>query len=497
MQKMESFRRVVMIQLSAVNIAIQVVLYSLIWFHYYSTRLQISFWQNGHILVICIYALLLIFFSKMYGGLRIGYLKSGEVLFSQIFATICVNVLTYGQISLLSLRLADVVPMLILTVAEAVAAGIWIWISSQIYQAMFPPRSMLLVHGDRSIDDILEKFSSRKDKYQIRTCMHINKGFSEITKESLNYYDAVILWDIPYEVRNRLIKFYFENSIRVYIMPKISDIIVKGADQLHLFDTPILLTREYVLTIEQRAVKRLIDIICSFILCIITSPIMLVTAVSIKLYDKGPVLYKQIRCTKDAQEFYILKFRSMRVDAEKDGVARLAAKNDDRITPIGKFIRAVRIDELPQLLNILKGEMSFIGPRPERPEIIARYLEEMPEFVYRMKVKAGLAGYAQVYGKYNTTPYDKLKLDLFYMENYTIWLDLRLMMLTLKILLKPESTEGIETEQVTAMKQVNANQQQDENKQVNANQQQDENKQLNVNQQQDEIKQQDEDKQSL
>ena len=185
---------------------------------------------------------------------------------------------------------------------------------------------------------------------------------------------------------------------------------------------------------------------------VIASPFMLITAIAIKLYDGGPVLYKQVRCTIHEKEFYILKFRSMRTDAEKDGVARLASKNDSRITPIGKFIRAVRIDELPQLFNILKGEMSFIGPRPERPEIIKQYMEEMPEFAFRMKVKAGLAGYAQVYGKYNTTPYDKLKLDLSYIENYSVWLDIKLMLLTLKILLSPESTEGIDQNQVTAMK---------------------------------------------
>ena len=179
---------------------------------------------------------------------------------------------------------------------------------------------------------------------------------------------------------------------------------------------------------------------------------MLITAIAIKLYDGGPVFYKQIRCTRDRKEFYILKFRSMKVDAEKDGVARLAAKNDSRITPVGKLIRPTRIDELPQLFNILRGEMSFIGPRPERPEIIDQYMEEMPEFAFRMKVKAGLAGYAQVYGKYNTTPYDKLKLDLTYIEQYSVWLDLKLMLLTLKILIKPESTEGVDSSQTTAMK---------------------------------------------
>jgi exopolysaccharide biosynthesis polyprenyl glycosylphosphotransferase len=235
-------------------------------------------------------------------------------------------------------------------------------------------------------------------------------------------------------------------------MPKIPDIMAQGADLLHLFDTPILLIREYSMTVEQRFFKRMIDIVCAVILVVVSSPFMLITAIAIKLYDGGPVLYKQVRCTRDMKEFKILKFRSMRTDAEKDGVARLAQKNDSRITPIGKFIRKVRIDELPQLFNILKGEMSFIGPRPERPEIIKQYQEEMPEFTFRTKVKAGLAGYAQVYGKYNTTPYDKLKLDLFYIENYSIWLDLKLMLLTLKILFTPDSTEGVEENQTTAAK---------------------------------------------
>ena len=179
---------------------------------------------------------------------------------------------------------------------------------------------------------------------------------------------------------------------------------------------------------------------------------MLLTALAVKLYDRGPVLYKQVRCTRNAKEFKIYKFRSMRVDAESDGVARLASKGDSRITPVGKFIRKCRLDELPQLFNILKGEMSFIGPRPERPEIIKQYVEIMPEFAYRMKVKAGLAGFAQVYGKYNTTPYDKLKLDLIYIEKYSLMLDLKLMLLTLKVLLWPDSTEGVEKEQITALK---------------------------------------------
>lgn len=204
---------------------------------------------------------------------------------------------------------------------------------------------------------------------------------------------------------------------------------------------------------EQRFFKRTIDIVCALILLVLASPFMLLTALAVKLYDGGPVLYKQVRCTINQKPFYIMKFRSMRTDAEKDGVARLAQKNDSRITPVGKFIRKCRLDELPQLINILRGDMSFIGPRPERPEIIEQYLEVMPEFAFRMKVKAGLAGFAQVYGKYNTSPYDKLKLDLTYIENYSVWLDIKLMLLTLKVLFWPDSTEGVETEQITALKE--------------------------------------------
>jgi exopolysaccharide biosynthesis polyprenyl glycosylphosphotransferase len=311
---------------------------------------------------------------------------------------------------------------------------------------------MLLIHGDRPHEELIRKFGSRDDKYDICKSMHISVGIEAICKEIVERYDAIVLGDIDVSSRNTLYKFCYGKGIRVYILPKISDVLLAGAEEMHIFDTPIFLTREFALTIEQRFIKRTIDVVCSAILLVLASPIMLLTAIVIKLYDGGPVIYKQIRCTKDMREFGIMKFRSMRVDAEKDGVARLATKNDSRITPIGKFIRKVRIDELPQLINILKGDMSFIGPRPERPEIIAQYMEVMPEFVFRTKVKAGLAGYAQVYGKYNTTPYDKLKLDLTYIENYSVWMDIKLMLLTLKILFWPDSTEGVETQQVTAFK---------------------------------------------
>ena len=341
---------------------------------------------------------------------------------------------------------------------QALVIIIYTNIANKLYRSIFPARKLFLIHGERPVESICSKFDSRKDKYIITHKRQVGADISGIEQEIIEMLqtgkcNAVVLWDIPTAQRNKLLKFCYAESIRVYMMPKITDVILSGAEQLHVFDSPMLLTREYNLTMEQRFCKRAIDLICSGILILVTSPIMLITAILIKLYDGGPVLYKQTRCTRDQRQFRIMKFRSMRTDAEKDGVARLAQKNDSRITPIGKLIRKCRIDELPQLFNILKGDMSFIGPRPERPEIIAQYLEVMPEFAYRMKVKAGLAGFAQVYGKYNTTPYDKLKLDMTYIENYSVWLDIKLMLLTLKVLFWPDSTEGVDAEQITALKQ--------------------------------------------
>ncbi len=457
MKRFETIKRVTVLSLSFVGLLIQTAVYAYIWLDYYYPIVNnfnrgLKFYQNGHLLIIAIYLVLLFFFTNTYGGLKIGYLKAMDVFLSQLFSLLIVNIITYFQISLMNNNLVPADRFTQATMIQLVISGVWIWMCNVVYRRAFPPREMLLIHGERDIGDILRKFESRRDKYKIKKCIDIKEGLMKLENEIGKGYGAVVLWDIPTTERNRLLKYCYSRSIRVYMMPKIPDVLVKGADQLNLFDTPILLTREYALKVEQRAAKRLIDVVCAVVLLVIASPFMLLTAICIKCYDGGPVLYKQVRCTKGGREFQIMKFRSMRVDAEKDGIARLAARNDHRITPVGRLIRAVRIDELPQLFNILKGDMSFIGPRPERPEIIRQYAEEMPEFVFRMKVKAGLAGYAQVYGKYNTTPYDKLKLDLTYIENYSLWLDLKLMLLTLKILIKPESTEGVEQSQVTAMK---------------------------------------------
>lgn len=456
MKKNDAKRRIVYLLICFAGIAIQGAIFTYFYFMYYATAIAnklpfMPFYKKGHALIILMYLFLYFIFAKMYGGFKVGQLKNIEIVVGQLVSLFFVSVIEYLEISLLCFGLIYPWNFVRMSVEQMLVSVIWVIVGNWIYRYSFPPRKLLLVHGDRPIEEINRKFESRKDKFTLAGFINISEGFENICKRAEEGFEGVVIWDIPSDMRNKVLKYCYGRNLRVYIMPKISDVILSGAEQLHLFDSPILLTREEPLRLEERAIKRLIDIVCSLILIVISSPFMLVTAIAVKLYDGGPILYKQIRCTKGAKEFKICKFRSMRVDAEKDGVARLAKANDDRITPVGHFIRKCRLDELPQLFNILKGDMSFIGPRPERPEIIKQYLETMPEFAFRMKVKAGLAGYAQVYGKYNTTPYDKLKLDLCYIENYSLWLDIKLMMLTIKVLFMPDATEGVGDQQVTAL----------------------------------------------
>jgi exopolysaccharide biosynthesis polyprenyl glycosylphosphotransferase len=429
-------------------------LYAYSWFSYYypivnNHNLGIELYVNGHILIILLYIAILSVFSRTYGSLKIGYLKPGDVIFSQGFSLLAVNLISYAQISLMHNWIVAAGPLALVFASQLLVAVIWAFLCDRVYRRLFPPRRVLLVHGESEAEDIIAKLKSRNDRFQVQGVCHISEGAEAVKREAEGTYDAVMLWDIAFDIRSELQKYFYGKSKRVYVMPRITDVLIKGADQLHLIDTPIFLTREYALTIEQRLAKRMIDIFLALILLVITLPIMLIIALVVCLYDKGPALFRQCRCTANGKEFFIIKFRSMRIDAESDGVARLAGRKDARITPVGRFIRATRFDELPQLINILRGEMSFIGPRPERPEIIAQYLEEMPEFSFRLKMKAGLSGYAQIFGKYNTTPYDKLKLDLTYIANYSLWLDLKLMLLTLRTLFRPDSTEGVaETEEL-------------------------------------------------
>ena len=252
----------------------------------------------------------------------------------------------------------------------------------------------------------------------------------------------MFLYSLPESDKDRLVEYCYKHRKNIYFTPNLADIVTKHSHHVLVDDVTVLESRVTGLTFEQSLIKRVCDIIVSALAILVSSPIMLLEALAIKLEDGGPVFFKQPRVTKDGQIFQVLKFRTMIVDADKNK-KRLASQDDDRITKVGRVLRKLRIDELPQFINILKGEMSVVGPRPEQAEITEKYVEVLPEFRYRLKVKAGLTGLAQILGKYNTTPKDKLILDLMYIEQYSIWVDLRIMFQTVKVLFKSDSTEGV------------------------------------------------------
>lgn len=450
MKNYDPYKKMILFFVSLINIIMMSAVFAYAWYSYYmDTMYNYTFYRKGNYVVIALYAIILFFFSHMYGGLRIGQLRRVEVMLSQYLSLFLANGVMYIVISLLAFGFVNPMLLIAMFLIQMIVSTVWNYIAIYFYNRIFQPWKILLIYGEYPAADLVYKVEARRDKYAIYDAINISEGMDAIA-EKVKDFQAVIIGDISAVERNDVLKYCYKNKIRAYIVPKISDIILMGADKIHVFDTPFLLSRGYTLSFDQRLIKRAIDIVIASILMILTSPILIVTAFLIKMYDKGPVFYKQLRYTKGDKEFEIYKFRSMIVNAESDGVAQLAKENDDRITPVGRFIRATRIDELPQLFNILKGDMSFVGPRPERPEIAKEYCEQIPEFSFRTRVKAGLTGYAQVYGKYNTTPYDKLKLDLFYIANYSLWTDIKLMMMTVKIVLKKEATEGVDENQTTA-----------------------------------------------
>ena len=444
MKKYEQYKKLVISLLNFLLMGIFAVLYIYIWYKDYLHLVINPFLGRGNIVLVLVYMVLLSLFLIIYGGYKFDVYTVGNIIFSQVLSIILANIVTYFQISLIARSLLPPRPMLIMTAIEIFIAIIWANVSVHIYRKLYPAHELLMIYGSNMVDTLVGKLEKRKDKYNIKEKIDVEVGLDKVYAK-IDQYGAVILCDVKTETRNKILKYCFEHSVRTYVTPKISDIIMKGASEVKLFDTPLVVCKNAGLTFEQKFLKRLMDVVVSAIILCVTSPIMLITAIAIKLHDKGPVFFRQTRCTIHQREFEALKFRSMIVNADKKGAVALATEKDPRITPVGRIIRATRIDELPQLINVLKGEMSVVGPRAMAKVVVDECAQEIPEFAYRSKVKGGLTGYAQTVGKYNTSAYDKLKLDLMYIENYSILLDVRLLLTTVKIIFMKESTEGVET----------------------------------------------------
>ena len=420
------------------------------WFWFYSSRIHVEFTMWGNLAIIALFVLLYVQLGRIYDAFQISTQKVSELLYGQVLASLAADGIMYIVICLLSAEMCNLLPGIAAIAGQLLMAVIWSLGAYRWYYKVFPPQVSAIIYDTRhGMERLINEYGYDK-KYDVQTILHVDECISDLSV--LNGIHTVFLSGIHSHERNVILKYCIAHGIDVFVIPRIGDVIMSGARAMHMFHLPMLRVGRYMACPEYLFVKRVMDIFLSLIAIVILSPIFLITAIAVKVTDGGPVFYKQVRLTKDGREFKILKFRSMRVDAEKDGIPRLSTgENDDRITPVGRIIRKFRIDELAQLWNILAGDLSIVGPRPERPEIAAQYCEEMPEFTLRLQAKAGLTGYAQVYGKYNTTPYDKLQMDLMYIAHPSIVEDLKIVFATVKILFMPESTEGISEGQTTAM----------------------------------------------
>lgn len=446
----EFFRRTLVLLQSSIMLIFQTAIFSIYWFTYYSRSFENPFWNRGNTLLVVLYSFLLYIFIRLFGGNRLGFNRVSDVIYTNLLALIFTNIVIYIQISLIARGFRNISPMTWLSIMQITFVVFWSLLNKTIYTRFFPPRKMLMIVGNINSLDLKSKMDINTESFDVVQIVHIEEGLESV-KKIINNYREVIISDVTSKMRNEILKYCYHNSIRVFMTPKISDIIIRGSENIHLFDTPLLLANNKGLKLEQRFLKRIFDIFGSIFGIILLAIPFIIIGILIKLGDGGPVFYTQNRLTTNGKVFKILKFRSMKLDSEMDNIARLSQKEDERITTIGKFLRTTHIDELPQIFNILMGDMSMVGPRPERPEIAQTYENSIPEFSYRLKVKAGLTGYAQVYGKYRTTPYDKLKLDLFYIENFSLFRDLNILLLTVKIMFEPEKSEGVEASQITAL----------------------------------------------
>lgn len=402
-------------------------------------------WSGRYLPVTILYTVLLEGAWLMLEAGNIEQRRLLDLVYGQFFGAVCAN-LFFGALmcTVTTYSLWGIIKeFFLLTVLEAATGMLRAVLLFGMYMRGRSFKEALFVYGDREDPEGSREYNNRINRYfSIVKAVHFREREEDLAG-LIDRYGAVYLGDIPYEARNQIMKICIRHDKDCYSIPKVSDIYIQNARILRLYDKVLFKYRQGDLTAEQKFLKRAEDILISLILMLVLSPVMALTALLIRLEDGGPVLYRQKRVTRGGKEFDMLKFRSMHVDAEKDG-PRLASKNDSRVTKVGRVIRNLHFDELPQLFNVLKGDMSMVGPRPERREFVEEYSRIIPEFTERLKVRGGLTGYAQIYGKYSTGPEDKIKYDLIYIYNYSLRLDIRLLFLTVRILFQKENSEGVD-----------------------------------------------------
>lgn len=420
-------------------------LFSCVWFGYYNRFTFDSYLLYGGIITCIIFTFIYLTLCNIYKAFRIASTYIPDTVFGQTISFGIADLILYVECCLIHNDYINILPGATIVGLQVIGTAVIITIVKKHIMKVIVPKKTLLIYGKKISKEealdfgnrLLEKYAHLFEIVRVEYERDEEVNLKELVAES----EAVLLYELSKDKRSRYMKLCSELGKTFFFTPRIEDILCQGSSPKHFLDTPLMKYEYQYDSIKGYMGKRVLDVVLSLFCLILFSPIFLITAIAIKLEDGGEVFFKQKRCTKGGREFDILKFRSMIMDAEKNG-ATPCVGNDSRITKVGKVIRATRIDELPQLINILKNDMSFVGPRPERVEHVQQYEEEIPEFSYRLRVKGGLTGYAQIFGKYNTSAYDKLRLDLMYIENQSLLLDLKLLLLTFKVIFKAESTEG-------------------------------------------------------
>jgi len=389
------------------------------------------------------FAIVGVLFLSIYGQYDVGRRKSKPIIYSLILAVFFTNIVTYIQLMIMNtvttiaaFRLRGLELLFLAFIVQIIVIILFTYGGNALFFMWHKPEGCCIITSSQeSLDFVVQAIRKYKKQYRIKYIASYRDNEALIKMPKV---DTMFVYDIPLERRGELLRYCYDEKINVYFNPEIEDIVGTGARYYFLDDVPMLNRNVKYLTMEQRIAKRIIDIFFAVVLLIATSPIWLVSAIAIKMYDGGSVFFKQKRATINGKIFEVYKFRTMKENV----VNKSVVEEDDRITPPGKVLRKIRVDELPQFINVLKGDMSFVGPRPEMIENVEAYEEELPEFQYRLRVKAGLTGYAQIVGKYNTTPKDKLIMDMMYIEEFSIMRDIQLMFQTFIVLLKIDSTEA-------------------------------------------------------
>ena len=442
-QRKTELRSVFLFVSKCLNVALMALPFSLSWHWFYAEKIVAPFFLKGNLTLIGLYAFLYALLAHLYKGYAIPFSRVSELVYSQSLAAVLSDFVLFIVTALLARRYVSVWPSLLALGSQVIISALWSFFTHKLYFSVHPPLRAVFIRDENEHGNLSKELKKAEDRFQLIEEISIAEYLRE-PERYLEEAEAVFLTDTRHRGRDKVIKDCVSADISLYLLPSISDALIFGARPSHLFYRPLVEITSYNPSPPYLFVKRCMDIFISLLALSILWPLMTVVALLIRR-DGGPIFYRQARLTKGGKVFQVIKFRSMTVNAESDGIARLSSgQNDSRVTPIGRVIRRLRIDELPQLLNILRGDMSIVGPRPERPELAAEYEKTLPEFSFRLRAKAGLTGYAQVYGKYNTMPYEKLLMDLQYMAHAGLLTDLKIIFATVKVLFIPESTDGVE-----------------------------------------------------